>query len=332
MKYHNEGKSASEISKILSINRWIVYRTIKRYEETGSIQDRFRKGRPRSVRTPAVRKLVRERVRKNPVRSIQGMAKDFNISTRSMGRIVKEDIGLKCYKFREVQLLSEVNKRRRYEKCLILRKRFTGGTHQRIVFSDEKIFTVEMAYNRQNSRILARDQKSISSSIRTIKRTQKPASVMVWGAITSDGRTPLVFIDQGVKINKEVYVESILENALKPWAGKHFNCAHWVFQQDSAPSHKAKMTSEWLNLNVPDFIEEWPASSPDLNPMDFCIWSILESRVCAKPHKNIESLKSSLRREWEIISEDVLRAAADNFYKRLSLCIKAKGNTFEDLD
>ena len=31
-----------------------------------------------------------------------------------------------------------------------------------------------------------------------------------WGAITSDGR---VFIDQGVKINKEVYVESILENA-----------------------------------------------------------------------------------------------------------------------
>ncbi|KAI6657127.1 hypothetical protein LOD99_15913 [Oopsacas minuta] len=151
-------------------------------------------------------------------------------------------------------VLSEVNKRRRYEKCLILRKRFTGGTHQSIVFSDEKIFTVEMAYNRQNSRILAPDQKSISSSIRTSKRTQKPASVMVWGAITSDGRTPLVFIDKGVKINKEVYVESILENALKPWPCEHFNGTHWVFQQDSAPSHKAKMTSEWLKLNVPEFI------------------------------------------------------------------------------
>ena len=107
MKYHNEGKSASEISKIPSVNRWIVYRTIKRYEETGSTQDSFRKGRPCSVRTPAVRN--------NSVRSIQGMAIDFNISTRSMGRIVKEDIGLTCYKFREVQLLSEVNRRRRYE-------------------------------------------------------------------------------------------------------------------------------------------------------------------------------------------------------------------------
>ncbi|KAI6655371.1 hypothetical protein LOD99_2206 [Oopsacas minuta] len=241
--YHNEGKSASVISKILSINRWIVYRTIKRYKETGCTQDRFRKGRPHSVRTPAVRKLVREKVRKNPVRSIQGMAKDFNILT-SMGRIVKEYLGLKCYKFRGVQLLSEVNKMRRYEKCLILGKRFTGGTHQSIVFSDEKIFTVEMTCNRQNSRILAPDRRSISSSIRTIKRTQKPASVMVWGAISSDGRTPLVLIDKGVKIYKEVYVESILENALKPWAGEHFNGAHWVFQQDSAPSHKAKMTSE----------------------------------------------------------------------------------------
>ena len=52
---------------------------------------------------------------------------------------------------------------------------------------------------------------------------------MVWGAITSDGRTPLVFIDQGVKINEEVYVERILENMLKPWAGKHFNGTPWVF-------------------------------------------------------------------------------------------------------
>ncbi|KAI6649979.1 hypothetical protein LOD99_6343 [Oopsacas minuta] len=190
-----------------------------------------------------------------------------------------------------------------------------------------------MTYNRQNSRILAPDQKSTSSSICASKTTQKLPSVMVWGAITSDGRTPLVFIDKGVKINKEVYVECILENALKPWAGEHFNGAHWVFQQDSTPFHIAKMTSEWLKFNFPEFksTEESPASFPDLNHMDFCIWSILESRVCAKPHKNVDSPKSSLRRVWDLISEDVLRAAAVNFSKRLSLCIVAKGNTFEEL-
>ena len=85
-------------------------------------------------------KLVRERIRKNPVRSIQCMANDLYISTRSMGRIVKEDLRLECYQFREVQLLSEINKRRRYNKRMILLKRFTGATHQRIVFSDEDFY------------------------------------------------------------------------------------------------------------------------------------------------------------------------------------------------
>ncbi|KAI6661743.1 hypothetical protein LOD99_9878 [Oopsacas minuta] len=92
--YHNEGKSASVISKILSINRWIFYRTIKRYKETGSTQDRFRKGRPHSVLTPAVRKLVRERVRKNPVRSIQGMAKRLQYFNQKYGEDSKRGFRL----------------------------------------------------------------------------------------------------------------------------------------------------------------------------------------------------------------------------------------------
>ncbi|KAI6651256.1 hypothetical protein LOD99_5403 [Oopsacas minuta] len=73
--HHNEGKSASEISKILSINRCMVYLAIKRYKETGSTQDRFRKGGSRPIRTPAVKKFVRKKDRTNPIRSIQGMAK-----------------------------------------------------------------------------------------------------------------------------------------------------------------------------------------------------------------------------------------------------------------
>ena len=36
---------------------------------------------------------------------------------------------------------------------------------------------------------------------------------MVWAAITADGRSPLEFIDRGVKINAEYYRESMLESA-----------------------------------------------------------------------------------------------------------------------
>ena len=64
--------------------------------------------------------------------------------------------------------------------------------------------------------------------------------VMVWAAITADGRSPLVFIDRAV-INVD-YRENMLEGALKPWARKHFGHRRWTFQQYSAPSHSARAT------------------------------------------------------------------------------------------
>ena len=40
---------------------------------------------------------------------------------------------------------------------------------------------------------------------------QGAASVMVWAAVTETGRSPLVFVDDGVKLNQENYCTSILE-------------------------------------------------------------------------------------------------------------------------
>ena len=74
-----------------------------------------------------------------------------------------------------------------------------------------------------------------------VTRTQTPAMVMVWAAITGNGRPPLVFINRGVKINAEYYRENMLEGALTPWACKHFGHRPWRFQQDAAPPHSARM-------------------------------------------------------------------------------------------
>ena len=80
------------------------------------------------------------------------------------------------------------------------------------------------------------------------------------GGVTATGRTPLVFIDLGVKVNSEMYVADILET----WATKHFEGRHWIFQQDSALAHKSKTTQAWLKAHFPEIIStmEWPASSP----------------------------------------------------------------------
>ncbi|KAI6650908.1 Carnitine O-palmitoyltransferase 1, liver isoform isoform X2 [Oopsacas minuta] len=183
---------------------------------------------------------------------------------------------------------------------------FTNGRHKQILFSDEKLFTVQQVLNKQNHRILATDKSTLPESTFRVSRTQKPASVMVWAGVTATGRTPLIFIPKGVKINQSVYRESILENVLKPWAQSHFGNDLWVFQQDSAPADKAKATQKWCKTNFPGVIssEEWPPCSPDLNLLDFSIWSILEERVNATLHRSVEVLKSTLLREWSKIPDD----------------------------
>ena len=44
---------------------------------------------------------------------------------------------------------------------------------------------------------------------------------------------------------------------------------HFIFQQDSAPAHRARETVGLLNADTPEFIPPalWPPNSPDLSPL-----------------------------------------------------------------
>ena len=61
------------------------------------------------------------------------------------------------------------------------------------------------------------------------------------------------------------------------------------------------------------------------------VWSILETRACAKPHKSLESLKHYLLAEWDKITVIEVRSVAENFTKRLKLFIKEKEGHLENL-
>ena len=128
-----------------------------------------------------------------------------------------------------------------------------------------------------------------------------------------------------------VYRETILESILKPWAQKHFKGRCWTFQPDSAPAHKARATQDWCKKNCPDFISsaEWPPSSPDSNPPDYSLWSILEAKACSTTHKSAESLRGALSREWNKNPNEHVRASVDSFIGRLKSCIQTKGDIFE---
>lgn len=328
LELFNQGKRQCDIVRLLNVSRQTVSKAINRFKELGHGGDRAGRGRKRTANTSRNRKLIKKRIMRNSRVSMRKIARETGISRESVRRIAKNELHLKPYKLHKVQLLTEKNKCIRIQRCRLLRRRAAGHKWEHIIFTDEKLFTVEQVHNRQNDRIWSAKAPK-SSSI--VEHRQNPQSVMVWGGICASGKTPLVFVDQGVKVNREVYCREILEAVVLPWAQQHFGDTEWTFQQDSAPAHKAKKTQEWCMTHFPSFITsaEWPPYSPDLNPMDYSVWSILEARTCSKRHKSLESLKQSLRREWDRLSPEELRPIAENFKTRLGLCIAAEGGHFE---
>lgn len=323
------GMKISNVARRLVMPVRTVRAIVKRYRDTGSTDDSPRSGRPKSVCTPEIVKKIREKIRRNPHRSMRKLAREHKISDRSVRRIVNNKLKLYPYKIQKVQNLTEQAKRNRVVKSNALLDRLENGTLLKTLWTDEKLFTVEQVVNKQNDRILASSLPGASD--RAIKRSSHPASVMVWGGVTARYKTPLVFVNPGVKINKEYYIDSILESVVKPWAIRTFKKRKWLFQQDGAPAHTAKLTQQWFENNAVDFIrkEEWPGYSPDLNPMDFAIWGYLESKACATPHRNLNSLQSALIREWNKIPLKMLRATVESVPKRLKACIEADGDIFE---
>ena len=138
------------------------------------------------------------------------------------------------------------------------------------------------------------------------------------------------FVPQGIKVNSTNYLD-MLKKEVQPWAQNHFGNRIWCFMQDGAPAHKARTVQDWCKANFPDFIDfnQWPPSSPDLNPMDFSVWSVLEAKACSQRHLTIDSLKKSLLKAWDELDLAYLSATVDAFPHRLHACIAAKGNLFE---
>ncbi len=191
------------------------------------------------------------------------------------------------------------------------------------LFSDEKNFSQDQKVNTQNHRWLASDPNEVP----VVSRTKFPVHVMVLGVVSSDGDVmpPHVF-EQGLKINAEVYVH-VLDTVVKPWMERVARGRKYVFQQDGAPAHTSKSAQEYCARSFPAFITKdmWPPSSPDLNPLDFFVWSALEELVNKSPHNNRTSLIAAIERGFQDLSRVHVQRACASFRPRPEKCVAAEG-------
>jgi hypothetical protein len=154
------------------------------------------------------------------------------------------------------------------------------------------------------------------------------------------GKAPLVFVTKKVKINSAVYQDEILTPLLR-WTKKHFGCMRWTLQQDWAPAHGSmrktrknpRPTLPFLQQHVRKFWwkDTWPSCSPDLNPLDYSLWAILEQKIGKRIWRSEEQLKRALKKAWKEIPLELCEKIVNNFPKRLQACIDEKGGHFEHL-
>jgi hypothetical protein len=95
----------------------------------------------------------------------------------------------------------------------------------------------------------------------------------------------------------------------------------------------AKLTL--ADKEILDFIgrDQWPPNSPDLNPLDYCIWGVMLDRYekyAPKP-TNVNELKVALQQIWDSLTLQTVQKAVVTFRKRLQACIRCDGGHFEHL-
>ena len=77
-------------------------------------------------------KSVREKIRRNPRRSMRKMALEANMGKTTMLKLVHNDLKMTPFKIQKRQLLSEVTKQKRRERGRVLLKKLTAGMQENL--------------------------------------------------------------------------------------------------------------------------------------------------------------------------------------------------------
>ena len=73
---------------------------------------------------------------------------------------------------------------------------------------------------------------------------------------------------------------------------------------------------------------DWPAKSPDLNPIEN-IWSILKSSVYRRNPKTTDELRDYIFEEWKTLDNEMVGEVAGSFNKRLNKVIESNSEIID---
>ncbi|CAK9818393.1 Transposable element Tc1 transposase [Anthophora quadrimaculata] len=318
---HKRGESYRKIGNSLNLSFSTVRNVIKKFKDTGSVENKTRSGRPQALTIRQRRDIVKEAI-KNPFVSAKSLAVDIatysgkEVSAQTV-RNVLHSAEIYGRAARKKPFINEKNREKRFGFAKIYINK-TMEFWKTVIFSDESKFNLfgsdgkRFVWRKPNTEL---NQKNV---IPTVKHGG--GHVMVWGCMSYHGVGNLVFIDGNM--NADDYI-NVLRNNLLSSATKMGIDGNFLFQQDNDPKHTARKTREWLLYNVPKQLPT-PPQSPDINPIEN-LWHIIDLKIRKNKIKNKNDLKATLLKEWSNISSEITQKLVESMPNRLQAVINAKG-------
>ena len=129
---------------------------------------------------------------------------------------------------------------------------------------------------------------------------------------------------------QSVYLD-VLKSVVIPWCNPVAGGRPRVWPQDLALAHKSKETEAWLLKECYNFVPflHWPPSSPDLNPLDYFIWSYVENITNMTSHNIKASLIATIRWVFAELPPALVEKACSQFWIHIEAVIEAEGSYIE---
>jgi transposase/predicted transcriptional regulator len=287
-----------------------------------------RPGRPQIMTVQKRKKLV-EAVLKNKNsrrQSLKEVCQLFSnqnrgkeVSKRTIQKALRME-GIRSCIPRPKPLISPINKAKRLAFA-IQHQNYTMADWRKVIWSDESTFSQFQTSGWGRVWRMSDEEFHEDCIASTVKHSPKR---MFWGCFSWFGLGPIIPLVGPVtgKTYRDV-LETYAVPTLKEQARKVRK--KFVFQEDNAPVHTAKVARDFLNLNNVALLP-WPPQSPDLNPIEE-LWSIVESGLRKrKPGpSNIQELEKMIIEEWKSIPKETYRSLISSMPSRIQAVISAKG-------
>jgi transposase len=308
-----------------------IQRIIQRFEETGSVEDRPRSGRPslQKEREHVVETALRTTTTAIGTSSTRRISEEANIPQSSVYRILVNKMKLFPYHLRISHALCPTDKALRLEFATWFQEQEPDFISN-VIWSDEAYFALDGYVNTHNSIVwgTSRPQEPIIKSM-------FPPKVLVWMGVSATCVLRPFFFDSTVTSDRYL---SMLQEHLLPELRRLRKVRSAVFMQDGAPPHVGNQVKDFLHAHFTEdriisrhFKNAWPPRSPDLNPCDFWLWGALKEDIYSTKPDTIDELKCRIYEAVSRIKPADVSLAVSNLYDRLDLLAERKGELFEHL-